>query len=169
MVARNTNLSEYSFELIFRFDQEIDDDVVMHSLARAECTDALVGLGINRHISLAFNRSAKNAKSAISMAIKQVKKALPQATLVEVKPDYVGLTDAAHWLGMSRQNMRKIMIHHADQFPSAVHHGSTPIWHLFHITQFMKMRRQAAHSSVHELAQAAMQINVRRSVEDAQF
>ncbi len=50
-------------------------------------------------------------------ALRDVKKAVPGAELIEVTPDFVGLTDVAELIGVSRQNMRKLMLAHAATFP----------------------------------------------------
>ena len=50
--------------------------------------------------------------------------------MIEVAPDLVGLTDVADIVGVSRQNMRKLMLAHPGSFPAPVHEGSASIWHL---------------------------------------
>ena len=51
-------------------------------------------------------------------ALPHVKKAIRNAELIEVTPDFVGLTDVAELVGVSRQNMRKLMLGHPGTFPS---------------------------------------------------
>jgi hypothetical protein len=68
-----------------------------------------------------FTREAESAKRAIVSALEDVKKAIPAAKLIEAGPDLVGLADVADMLGMSRQNMRKLMLVHAANFPAPVH------------------------------------------------
>lgn len=55
---------------------------------------------------------------------------IPSATLIEVASDLVGLTDVAELIGVSRQNMRKLMLTHPGSFQAPVHEGSASIWHL---------------------------------------
>jgi hypothetical protein len=70
----------------------------------------LIGVGKKRCISLNFIRESSSAYEAIASAITEIKRALPDATLLEVTPDSVGLTDAAQILGCSRQNIRNLMV-----------------------------------------------------------
>lgn len=50
--------------------------------------------------------------------------------MIEAGPDYVGLTEIAELLGISRQAMRKIMATNIEAFPLPVHEGNPSIWHL---------------------------------------
>jgi len=51
----------------------------------------------------------------------------PSARLIEVTPGLVGLTDVATIVGVSRQNMRKLMLAYPGRFPAPVHEGSASI------------------------------------------
>lgn len=51
-------------------------------------------------------------------ALADARRAMPSATLIEAVPDLVGLTDIADAVGMSRQNMRKLMIGYPESFPA---------------------------------------------------
>src|SRR5580704_10980967 len=119
---------EYEFE--FRFKLPADDansgDLV-ERLGEAGCGDALIGIGQPGRIALKFTREAESARRAIVSALEDVKKAIPAAKLIEAGPDFVGLTDVADMLGMSRQNIRKLTLAHAATFPAPVHEGSTAI------------------------------------------
>jgi predicted DNA-binding transcriptional regulator AlpA len=80
---------------------------------------------------------------------------------VEVGPDFVGLTDVADLLGMSRQNMRKLMVTHASSFPVPLHTGSTSLWHLALVLQFLKERGQPkVTQTLVEVARTAMRFNI---------
>ncbi len=103
---------------------------MVERLGEAGCDDALIGIGQPGRIALKFTREAESAKRAIVSALEDVKKAIPAAELIEAGPDFVGLTDVADMLGMSRQNMRKLMLVHATSFPAPVHEGSAAVWHL---------------------------------------
>ena len=106
---------QYEFKLSFKIAaSEGDHDQIMMKLADADCTDALVGLGVGGHVSLEFIREANSALEAMLQAIEDVRQALPSAQLIEACPDLVGLTDVADIVGVSRQNMRKLMITHAE-------------------------------------------------------
>jgi hypothetical protein len=55
--------------------------------------------------------------SAVLSTQADVHRAVPSAKLIEVAPDLVGLTDVAEIIGVSRQNMRKLMLAHPSVFP----------------------------------------------------
>lgn len=99
-------------------------------------------------------------------ALGDVQRAVPGAELIEVSLDLVGLTDVADLLGMSRQNMRKLLLAHPQTFPAPVHEGSASIWHLADILSWMQARgSQKVSSELAELAAAALQINVAKEQE----
>jgi len=54
-------------------------------------------------------------------AVPDVQRAIPGARLIEAGPDYVGLTEIAKLLGISRQAMRKVMAKNIETFPLPVH------------------------------------------------
>jgi len=86
---------------------------------------------------------------------------VPGAELIGVSPDLVGLTDVADLLGMSRQNMRKLLLSHPHTFPAPVHEGSASIWHLADILAWLQARgSQKVSRELLELAAAAAQVNV---------
>jgi len=152
---------EYKFNLKFKLAPEKTSDAnIMKHLGEAGCTDALVGLGLAGYVGLDFIREADSAENAILSALADVKTALPMAKLVEVGPDFVGLTDAADLVGMSRQNMRKLFVSNATLFPSPVHGGSSTIWHLAQVLQFLKDRRYKFTQSILDVALTAMRVNI---------
>jgi hypothetical protein len=103
-------VKEYSFTLKFNFpDARIDPDCYIEQLYEAGCDDALIGIGKQGCIALEFIRSAASAFEAVSSAIVDVKKVIPDASLIEATPDFVGLTDTATILGCTRQNIRNLI------------------------------------------------------------
>lgn len=129
---------EYLFTLRYRVGQaEGPLDDLVDRLAEAGCDDALIGMGQAGRIALEFSREASSAQAAVHSALQDVKRAIPAACLIEAGPDYVGLTDAAEMLGMSRQSMRKLMLAHPDSFPSPVHAGKTSIWRLHQMLDWL--------------------------------
>jgi hypothetical protein len=77
-------MKEYSFTLKFNFpDARIDPDRYIDRLYKAGCDDALIGIGKQGCIALDFMRSAASAFEAISSAIVDVKKAIPDASLID--------------------------------------------------------------------------------------
>ena len=122
---------EYTFTLKYRLlpaDQNVDD--LIERLGAEGCDDALVGVGQPGRMALEFTREANSARDALQSALADVKRAMPAAQLFEAAPDFVGLSDVALVVGVSRQNLRKLMLSHAASFPAPVHDGSTAVWHL---------------------------------------
>lgn len=152
---------EYEFTLKFKLAADITNmDEVVESLGEQGCTDALVGLGQLGYIGLDFVREAEDATGALLSAIDDVKHALPGSVLVEAGPDFVGLTDVAAVVGLSRQNIRKLMLGHHQRFPAPIHSGNPSVWHLAQVLEFFQERQYAFPMNVFEVARTAMQINI---------
>lgn len=134
-------MSEYEFELIFKLPQEEDPDQYFEALEKS-CSDAMVGTGHAGYMAFDFSRESTSAYDSIVSAVKDVKKAIPKASLVEATPDFVGLTDVAELLGFTRQYMRKLMINNEATFPSPVHEGKPSIWHLSNILVWLKENKK---------------------------
>ncbi|MDN5850571.1 MAG: DNA-binding protein, partial [Nitrococcus sp.] len=112
-------------------------------------------------LALEFTREAADAEAAVRSALADVRRAVPTARLVEAAPDFVGLTDVAEIVGVSRQNMRKLMLAHPDSFPAPVHEGSASIWHLADVLVWLQGKGSyALAQEILEVAQVAMQVNV---------
>src|SRR5471030_1701492 len=103
---------EYIFTLKYQLPEAAVRDDIVERLGAAGCDDALIGVGLPGRIALEFSREAGSAKAALFSALEDVKRAVPGAKLVEAAPDFVGLTDVADLVGMSRQNIRKLMVNH---------------------------------------------------------
>ena len=152
---------EYEFSLKFKLPaSQSKTDEVIELLGAQNCTDAMVGLGQPGYLGLDFIRESASAKEAVLSAIKDVQTAISDIELVEASPDYVGLSDVAEIVGQTRQNLRKIMIGHHQQFPAPVHSGNPSLWHLAEVLDFLKSRQVLASATVYEVAQATMQINL---------
>jgi hypothetical protein len=162
-ILRLTNLLVMEYEFTLRLKLAADDadaDEVVERLGIAGCDDAVVGIGQPGRIALNFIRDDDSAEKAVISALKDVKRAIPGAKLLEVSPDFVGLTDVAELVGVTRQNMRKLMTTHTDSFPAAVHEGSTAIWHLAHVLQWLNDRDgYRIEQALIDVAYIAMQIN----------
>ena len=157
---------EYEFEFRFKLaTQDADGGELVERLGAAGCDDALIGIGQPGRIALRFTREAECAKRAIISALEDVKKIIPEAKLIEVGPDFVGLTDVAEMLGVSRQNMRKLMLTHAASFPVPIHEGSAAVWHLEPVLRWLGARGDyAIEQRQIDVAQMAMQVNLVREV-----
>ena len=57
------------------------------------CSVNIIGTGTKGFIALDFIREAPSAYDAISSAINNVRKAIPQAEIIEASPNFVGVTD----------------------------------------------------------------------------
>ncbi|WP_313603603.1 MULTISPECIES: DNA-binding protein [Comamonadaceae] len=153
---------EYTFTLKYQLtDDDRDLQALVEHLGEAGCDDALVGIGQPGRLALEFTREAAHADKAVRSALADVRRAAPSARLIEVAPDLVGLTDVADIVGVSRQNMRKLMLAHPGSFPAPVHEGSASIWHLADVLGWMQAKGgYALAQGVLDVARAALQVNV---------
>ena len=157
---------EYIFTLKYQFtEHDNDPDELVERLGEAGCDDALVGIGQPGRLALEFTREAESAQEAVRSALADVKRAIPSAKLVEAVPDFVGLTDVAEIMGVSRQAMRKLMLSHAATFPAPVHEGSASIWHLAEVLGWLEEKGgYALERKMLETARAALEVNLAREV-----
>jgi predicted DNA-binding transcriptional regulator AlpA len=122
---------------------------------------ALVGIGPPGRVALEFTREAADAEAAVHSALVDVRSAVPSARLIEVAPDLVGLTDVADIVGVSRQNMRKLMLANPGSFPAPVHEGSASIWHLADVLAWLQAKGTYSLAlDMLDVARAALQVNV---------
>jgi hypothetical protein len=158
---------EYEFELKFSLlANDADAGGLLERLGAAGCEDAVVGIGQSGRIAFTFNREAGSAKRAVFSALEDVKKAIPTAKLIEAGPDFVGLTDVADMLGVSRQNVRKLMLGHLATFPAPIHEGSSAIWHLEPVLQWLRSKGSYEISQQQiDVAHIAMQINLLKATD----
>lgn len=154
-------MTDYIFTLKYRLaENDRDADALVERLGEAGCTDALAGVGIAGRLALEFTRESKSARAAMRSALEDVKRAIPSATLVEAAPDFVGLTDVAEIMGVSRQGMRKLMLANGD-FPLPVHEGSASVWHLADVLAWLDGRKgHDPDRTLRETAAAALEVNV---------
>ena len=148
---------EYDFTLRFKLQAATYSvEQLIERLGEAGCDDATVGIGQSGRIALNFTRESASASDAVLSAI-------PGAELIEAAPDYVGLTDVADLVGMSRQNLRKLMASHLD-FPTPVHGGThSQVWHLEIVLQWLQGRATyQIEPQLIELAHVAQQCNLAR-------
>jgi len=155
-------MKEYEFTLKYRLgDAAADPDQYVEALAKAGCEDALVGVGQNGRISLNFIREAESALEAISSAIEDVQRAIPDAKLVEATPDFVGVTDIADLFGVSRQYIRQLIQSKGATFPEPLHEGKPSLWHLTDVLAwFQKNQVKVVEPEIYEVSKINMQVNV---------
>lgn len=155
-------MKSYEFELKFSLPEtSLNTDFYLERLGAAGCTDALVGIGQAGRIAFRFSRVANCAFEAILSAIKNIKKAIPEASLIEAAPDLVGLSDIADILGYSRQNIRKLMMNNLVSFPTPIHEGKAILWHLSSILTWVKAgNRYEIDELLLDVANTNMQLNI---------
>lgn len=156
---------DYIFTLKYQLSANDDDlDGIVERLGAGGCNDALIGVGQAGRIAMEFTREAASAGDALISALSDVKRLLPEAKLIEAAPDFVGLSDVAEVMGMTRQNIRKLMVKHSASFPPPVHEGSAAVWHLADVLAWLKAKGayQIA-PGVAEVAATAKQVNLARS------
>ena len=155
---------EFTFTLKYRLSElDCNHDELVERLGAGGCEDALVGIGQPGRIALEFTREAGSAKAALVSALADVKRAIPSAQLIEAAPDFVGLTDVADVVGVTRQNMRKLFIKHSTSFPMPVHEGNASVWHLADVLCWLQAKGTYQwEQGLLEVAITAKQINLAR-------
>ena len=104
-------MPNYDFTVTFNLpDSEPHPSHYVDILHVNGCDDALVGVGRLGKIALNFTRNASSAAEAVHSAIADVKRAIPEANLIDVSPDLISITDVAKHLGCTRQNIRNLLI-----------------------------------------------------------
>lgn len=158
-------MTDYTFTLKYRLAPEDSNCAeLVERLGAAGCTDAVVGTGVAGRLALAFTREAESAEAALKSALQDVKAAIPTATLIEAAPDFVGLTEVADTIGVTRQNMRKLMLSNASTFPSPVHEGSATVWHLADILEWLNAKgTYSLEHTIQDIAKTTMHINLTKA------
>ena len=163
-------MSEFEFTLTFtvppRTAPDVDD--LVERLGAAGCDDAVVGVGAWGRLALAFTREAPAASTALTSALADVRAAEPAAELVEAAPDLVGLTDVAVLLGVTRQNVRKLMLACDSPVPAPLHEGRPSIWRLAKILVWLRDEKDyRIPELLLETAEATRQANLAVEARDA--
>lgn len=154
-------MNEYEFTLKFKLPNAAEDAAgYLPALEDAGCDDALIGVGQTGHIVLEFIREADTAKDAFLSAINDVHSAIKGAILLEASPDYVGVSDVADLLSITRQAVAKIMKEHFSSYPSPAHSGKSSIWYLSEIAEFFEhYTKRRFEKSVYEVAAVNRVVN----------
>lgn len=161
-------MGEFEFTLIFALPVTADIDGLVERLGAAGCDDAIVGVGTWGRLALAFTRRSETPAAAVVSALCDVRRAEPQARLVEAAPDYVGLTDVAALLGVSRQNVRKLILNCDAPAPAPLHEGRPSIWRLAKVLTWLREEKgYRVPEGLLETARAAMQANLAVEARDA--
>jgi hypothetical protein len=162
-------VAEYEFSLAFALPtDDIDLDAHVERLGACGCDDAVVGIGRKGQIALSFLREADSAEAAILSGITDVRCAIPHATLVEAAPDFVGLSDVAELLHVSRQNMRKLIMDSKVPAPAPVHEGRPTIWRLAKLLRWLQEQKNySIEDALLAVAAMNMQVNLAVDQKDA--
>ncbi len=162
-------MSEYEFVLAFAVPQRAEDlDDLVERLGDSGCDDAVVGIGKRGRLALAFSREAATAAAALTSALADVRRAEPQARLIEASPDYVGLTDVAALLGVTRQNVRKLILECRVPAPAPVHEGRPAIWRLAKLLAWLRDEKSyGVPPELLEVAATTLQLNLAVEARDA--
>ena len=162
-------MNQYEFILKFSLPSpSVDMDAYVERLGGAGCDDAAVGIGQKGRIALSFTREAVSAERAVLSAIADARRAIPDATLTEVSPDLVGLTDVAELLHVSRQNVRKLILTCDAAAPAPVHDGKPTIWRLAKLLQWLQEQKNYhVNEDLVALARTTMQVNLAVDLQDA--
>jgi hypothetical protein len=157
-------MTDYEFALRFRLpDPDMDAEGLLGSLQNAGCDDATVGTAQRGRIALDFTRTAPSAREAMDSALRDVQRAIPGVELLEATPDYVGVTDIADVIGVSRQRVLVEITCHRATFPRPVHEGRSALYHLAPVLLwFADARKRSIEPRLVEVARAAMCVNVER-------
>lgn len=152
---------EYIFTLKYKLPtHETNMDELVDRLYAAHCDDALIGVGIAGRIALEFAREAHSAEVAIKSAHQDVLKTIPEAQFIEALPDYVGITDIAEIVNVSRQHIRQLYQSNLDSFPTPVHEGKSSIWHLIDIVEwFVVKQKNEIEPAIYEVAKETEKLN----------
>lgn len=158
----------FEFTLTFQLPHNAPPtEQLVEALAQAGCDDAIIGTGHPARIALEFCREAPSAEKAIESATDDVKRAIPDAALIEAAPDYVGLTEIAEIIGLSRQALRKQMLAHRD-FPRPLHCGKHALWHLAPVLEWLRQQdRYRIDSALEETARQTMKLNAQNQQQQA--
>jgi hypothetical protein len=161
-------MREFEFTLKFSLpDSGVDAGEYVEKLGSEGCDDALIGIGKNGRVALNFTREAISAFDAIASAVVDVKRAIPEAKLLEATPDLVGLTDLADIVGCSRQYMRKLMVVSGASFPAPVYEGKPALWRLSNLLVWLKeSKRYQIEDTLMDVARANMQFNMAREMNE---
>ena len=152
-------MKEYDFALNFKFaNHEIDPEIYLDKLYEAGLSDAVFGIGEKGGISIDIIRESKSAYDAIYSAIQQVKSVIPDAELIHVFPDVVGVRDLSEIFECSRQNIQKFVSKR--NFPEPLYRSSQAIWYLRTVLRwFTQSSDKKIPEEITDVAELAREIN----------
>lgn len=140
-------MMDYNFQLHFQLpDSERDPEAWLDALFEAGGGDALPGVAVPGQLSLDFTRAAADPVAALRSAMADVSAAITGARLISAAPDLLNLSELSGLFSeqlsrITRQAMRKYASGEvrkvASRFPAPGVSGSTPLWHLNEVLEWM--------------------------------
>ena len=156
-------MQEYEFELKYAVPAGLTLEMIEHRLFEGGCDDALPGVGQKGRLALAFHRNASSAQRAVNSALRDVGHALPELRLVEVGPDWVGVSEVAGLFEFSRQYMLKLINQNQETFPLPLHEGKAALWHLAEVLGwFVEYQGRTVDASLCDVAAFTRVFNIAR-------
>jgi len=154
-------MNDYEFILKFKLpDAEEDAAKYLPALEAAGCDDAVIGTGQPGRIAFDFMREAETAEDAVYSAITTIHSVIEGAILIDASPDYVGLTDIAGILDLSRQYIRKLIEQGHNTVPSPVYEGSIAIYHFSEILNWLEVsKKRRIEASLKDVANVNRKLN----------
>jgi hypothetical protein len=165
----------YAFEFRLTFAQvrgqpALSAEGIGRALLAAGCGDVVVDASQGGRLVLEFIEPGDMAEEAVFTAVEAACSALPGAVLAEASPDLVGLSDIAALLGVSRQNMRQVLLGDPVLAPPPVHAGAVTIWRLAAVLDWLRAAKGYPVDGVLvDLARATMRVNLDLSIRDAEL
>lgn len=153
-------MKEYNFSLTFELkDATVDPKIYLDLLYESGCDDAVIGIGKKGNIGLDFMRESNSGYDAIYSAINNVKAVIPDANLVMVSPDIVGVKDLADIFDCTRQNIQKIVS--KPSFPNSIYKNNQAIWYLTTVLDWLiKNSNFKVNQELVEIAKLSRHINI---------
>lgn len=153
----------YDFELKFKLSSPQEDPKnFVDAIYEHVTADILPGIGHKGSIVLLCTEEADTALDAIQLTLDQLKQVLPDAQLVEVGPDTVGLTGIADQVGKSRQYIHTLMKMPGAPLPQmSGNKSSTRFWHLHEVLEwFSESDKLDFEQNLLEVSLAARRFNL---------
>lgn len=156
-------MNSFEFSLTYMVPVIDDMELYVDRLADATNDDAIIGISDNGRLTLDFEKEGNAIFALVEQAIYEVKSEVPEAKLVEVTPDLVGITELAAMLDVTRQAARKMWEKNMPNFPAPIKYGNgmSPIWHMASVLDWMdKSDKYETPDGMLEVAKIAMKQNL---------
>ena len=154
-----TKTKEYDFALTFELENpNISPDIYTDGLYEAGCDDAMLAVGKTGYISLDFTREVSSSYDAISSAIANVKSVIPNAKLINISPDLIGVKELSLIFDCTRQNIQKYV--NKTTFPRPLFRSNQALWHLETVLSWFAENGFDVEPKLIEVASLARHLNL---------